>query len=147
MTDHSIYDLHSPSQHEQTLAELDALRAENERLKEEMAEWKAAHAETVSLREIVEGHMDMARMTWTCVAEIERLRHIHCECEYSEPTPCPAQAENERLRAALNRLAPDCDVCGQPMTVGPAEWQPFWWCAHESASRTLGTPPQNPQAS
>jgi hypothetical protein len=59
---------------ETAIRKRDELRAENERLREEMAEWESAHAAVTELRGLVESHMDRARGEWECVATIERLR-------------------------------------------------------------------------
>jgi hypothetical protein len=83
--------------------------AENERLKEEMAEWKSAHPAVIVLRKLVESHMDTALGGWECVAEIERLEKHNLELRGVgvdlEVALNKAHAEVERLRAALEKIA------------------------------------------
>jgi len=88
--------------------ERDELRAEIERLREEMAEWESAHAAVVELRGLVESHMDTARGQWECVGKRDELRaevdmwHRHYAGLLNE-----AHDENERLRAEPHQ----CPVC------------------------------------
>jgi FtsZ-binding cell division protein ZapB len=113
--------------------ERDALRAEIERLKEELAEWQSVNVAQVELRGLVESHMDMARGQWECVAENERLtladkqwadhvsrladdvERLRVQVEETARECGIQKTDNERLRAALAIVAPGCRDCGRPL--------------------------------
>ena len=102
------------------LRERDALRAENERLREELAEWKAAHAHVVRLRELIESHMDTARGEWQCAEQIAALQ------------------ESERLlRESVNALAQRGPYCAQHGEYQPC-WQHRWAAADAPATEVQG---------
>ena len=84
-----------------TATRLAQLEVENERLREEMAEWESAHTAVVELRGLVESHMDTARGQWECVAENERLRAV---VEAAQGIALRDSPAHQRLREALAAL-------------------------------------------